>query len=173
MKFPRFTCPTKRSRKYTQASQLVLVIRTSTQVPFHVRRMVAPLLGLSVKDIRIIKPRIGGGFGAKQEMLIEDIVGHLTLVTGHPVRLELNRQEEFMSSRTRHPQTITYKTGVNDDGVLVSQSMRLIGNSGAYGTHALTVQQVSGLRGLSSAARSISLMARRKRGSGSFPVFSR
>ncbi len=127
-----------------------LVIRTSTQVPFHVRRMVAPLLGLSVKDIRIIKPRIGGGFGAKQEMLIEDIVGHLTLATGHPVRLELNRQEEFMSSRTRHPQTITYKTGVNDDGVLVSQSMRLIGNSGAYGTHALTVQQVSGLRGLSS-----------------------
>jgi putative selenate reductase molybdopterin-binding subunit len=127
-----------------------LVIRTSTQVPFHVRRMVAPLLGLPVKDIRVIKPRIGGGFGAKQEMLIEDVVGHLALATGHPVRLELNREEEFMSSRTRHPQTITYKTGVNNDGVLVSQSMRLVGNTGAYGTHALTVQQVSGLRGLSS-----------------------
>ena len=51
-----------------------LVLRTSTQVPFHVRRMVAPLLGLPVKRIRVIKPRIGGGFGAKQEMLIEDIV---------------------------------------------------------------------------------------------------
>ncbi|MBT8217169.1 MAG: molybdopterin-dependent oxidoreductase [Acidimicrobiia bacterium] len=127
-----------------------LVIRTSTQVPFHVRRMVAPLLGLAVKDIRVIKPRIGGGFGAKQEMLIEDIVGHLVLATGHPVRLELTRAEEFMSSRTRHPQTITYKTGVNDDGVLVAQSMRLIGNTGPYATHALTVQQVSGLRGLSS-----------------------
>ena len=127
-----------------------LVIRTSTQVPFHVRRMVAPLLGLPVKHIRVIKPRIGGGFGAKQEMLIEDVVGHLTLTTGRPVRLELNRAEEFMSSRTRHPQTITYKTGVSNDGVLVSQSMRLIGNTGAYGTHALTVQQVSGLRGLSS-----------------------
>ena len=127
-----------------------LVIRTSTQVPFHVRRMVAPLLGLAVKDIRVIKPRIGGGFGAKQEMLIEDIVGHLVLATGHPVRLELTRAEEFVSSRTRHPQTITYKTGVNDDGVLVAQSMRLIGNTGPYATHALTVQQVSGLRGLSS-----------------------
>ena len=126
------------------------MIRTSTQVPFHVRRMVAPLLGLSVKDIRVIKPRIGGGFGAKQEMLIEDIVGHLALVTGHPVRLELNREEEFMSSRTRHPQTITYKTGVNNDGMLVSQSMRIVGNTGAYGTHGLTVQMVSGLRGLSS-----------------------
>ncbi|KAA3656925.1 MAG: xanthine dehydrogenase, partial [Chloroflexi bacterium] len=54
-----------------------LVLRTSTQVPFHVRRMVAPLLGLSVRRIRVIKPRIGGGFGVKQEMLIEDIVGHL------------------------------------------------------------------------------------------------
>ncbi len=127
-----------------------LVLRTSTQVPFHVRRMVAPLLDLPVKRIRVIKPRIGGGFGAKQEMLIEDVVGHLVIATGRPVRLELTREEEFRSSRTRHPQTITYKSGVNNDGVLVSQEMRIVGNTGAYGTHALTVQQVSGLRGLSS-----------------------
>jgi putative selenate reductase molybdopterin-binding subunit len=51
-----------------------MVIRTSTQVPFHVRRMIAPLIGLPVKRIRVIKPRIGGGFGGKQEMLIEDLV---------------------------------------------------------------------------------------------------
>jgi putative selenate reductase molybdopterin-binding subunit len=127
-----------------------LVIRTSTQVPFHVRRMVAPLLNLPVSRIRVIKPRIGGGFGAKQEMLIEDIVGHLTIATGRPVRLELTRSEEFRSSRTRHPQTITYKTGVMKDGTLHSMEMRLIGNTGAYGTHGLTVQTVSGLRGLSS-----------------------
>jgi putative selenate reductase molybdopterin-binding subunit len=127
-----------------------MVIRTSTQVPFHVRRMVAPLLGMPVRDIRIVKPRIGGGFGVKQEMLIEDIVGHLALATGRPVRLELNRQEEFVSSRTRHPQTITFKTGVNSDGTLVAQRMRVVGNTGPYGTHGLTVQQVSGLRGLSS-----------------------
>ncbi len=127
-----------------------LVIRTSTQVPFHVRRMVAPLLGLPVRRIRVIKPRIGGGFGVKQEMLIEDIVGHLTLATGKPVRMELTRAEEFMSSRTRHPQTITYKTGVNKDGMLVAQEMRVVANTGAYGTHGLTVQTVTGLRGLSS-----------------------
>jgi putative selenate reductase molybdopterin-binding subunit len=126
-----------------------LVIRTSTQVPFHVRRMVAPLLGLPVKRIRVIKPRIGGGFGVKQEMLIEDIVGHLTVITGKPVRLELNRAEEFMSSRTRHPQTITFKTGVNNTGKLVAQKMSVIGNTGAYATHGLTVQIVTGLRGLS------------------------
>ncbi len=127
-----------------------LVIRTSTQVPFHVRRMVAPLLDMPVRDIRIVKPRIGGGFGVKQEMLIEDIVGHLALVTGKPVRLELNRQEEFASSRTRHPQTITFTTGVDKDGTLVAQRMRTVANTGPYGTHALTVQMVSGLRGLSS-----------------------
>lgn len=126
-----------------------LVIRTSTQVPFHVRRMVAPLLGIPVRRIRVIKPRIGGGFGAKQEMLIEDIVGHLTIKTGRPVRLELNREEEFVSSRTRHPQTITYKSGVTRDGKLVAQKMTILGNTGPYATHGLTVQTVSGLRGLS------------------------
>lgn len=127
-----------------------LVIRTSTQVPFHVRRMVAPLLGLPVSRIRVIKPRIGGGFGVKQEMLIEDIVGHLTLATNRPVRLELTRAEEFRSSRTRHPETITYKSGVSADGILQSVEMRVVGNTGAYGTHGLTVLTVSGLRGLSS-----------------------
>jgi putative selenate reductase molybdopterin-binding subunit len=127
-----------------------LVIRTSTQVPFHVRRMVAPLLGLPVRRIRVIKPRIGGGFGVKQEMLIEDIVGHLTIATGRPVRLELTRSEEFQSSRTRHPETITYRTGVMADGTLHSMEMRVLGNTGAYGTHGLTVLTVSGLRGLSS-----------------------
>ena len=127
-----------------------LVIRTSTQVPFHVRRMVAPLLGLPVRRIRVIKPRIGGGFGVKQEMLLEDIVGHLTIATGRPVRLELTRSEEFRSSRTRHPQTITWKTGVMADGTLHSMRMTVIGNTGAYGTHGLTVQTVTGLRGLSS-----------------------
>lgn len=126
-----------------------LVLRTSTQVPFHVRRMVAPLLDLPVKRIRVIKPRIGGGFGAKQEMLIEDIVGHLVLATHRPVRLELTREEEFMCSRSRHPQTIHYKTGVNKDGMLVAQQMTVIGNTGAYATHGLTVQTVTGLRGLS------------------------
>jgi putative selenate reductase molybdopterin-binding subunit len=127
-----------------------MVIRTSTQVPFHVRRMVAPLLGLAVKQIRIIKPRIGGGFGVKQEMLIEDIVGHLTMATGRPVRYELTREEEFVSSRTRHPQTIAYRTGIDAGGRVVAQDMKVVANTGAYGTHGLTVQMVSGLRGLSS-----------------------
>jgi putative selenate reductase molybdopterin-binding subunit len=126
-----------------------LVIRTSTQVPFHVRRMVAPLLGLPMKRIRVLKPRIGGGFGGKQEMLIEDLCAHLTLATGRPVRFEYTREQEFISARSRHPQTIRFRTGVDAAGKMVAAEMHIVANTGAYGTHGLTVQMVSGFRGLS------------------------
>jgi putative selenate reductase molybdopterin-binding subunit len=126
-----------------------LVVRTSTQVPFHVRRMLSPLLGLPVKRIRVIKPRIGGGFGGKQEMLIEDLCAHLTLATNRPVRFEYTRALEFTSARSRHPQTITYRAGVMNDGSLRALEMKIVEDTGAYGTHGLTVCTVSGLRGLS------------------------
>jgi putative selenate reductase molybdopterin-binding subunit len=126
-----------------------LVIRTSTQVPFHVRRMVAPLLDLPLRKIRVVKPRIGGGFGAKQEMLIEDLCGHLTVATGRPVRFELTRAQEFTSSRSRHPQILRYRSGVDETGKLVGMDLHVIADTGAYGTHGLTVQMVTGFRGLS------------------------
>ncbi len=126
-----------------------LVVRTSTQVPFHVRRMLAPLIGLPVKRIRVIKPRLGGGFGGKQEMLIEDLCAHLTLVTGRPVRLETTRSQQFTSARSRHPEILRYKTGVRKDGTLTAMELRMVADSGAYGTHGLTVPTVSGFRGLS------------------------
>ncbi|MBI5566123.1 MAG: molybdopterin-dependent oxidoreductase [Chloroflexi bacterium] len=116
-----------------------LVIRTSTQVPFHVRRILAPVLGLSAKRIRVIKPRIGGGFGGKQEVLIEDVAAHLTIATGRPVRFEYTRGEEFYASRSRHPMRIKLKTGVTNDGKLTANSMYALSDTGAYGCHALTV----------------------------------
>jgi len=125
-----------------------LVVRTSTQVPFHVRRIIAPLLGIPVRRIRVIKPRIGGGFGGKQEILIEDLCGMLTLRTGRPVRLEYTREEELTAARTRHPQIVTVKSGVKD-GRFTAIEMRVLENSGAYGTHALTVMSVTGNRALS------------------------
>jgi putative selenate reductase molybdopterin-binding subunit len=126
-----------------------LVVRTSTQVPFHVRRMLAPLTGLPVKRIRVIKPRVGGAFGGKQEMLLEDLCAHLTIATGRPVRMEWTRAMEFTSARSRHPQIIRFKTGVKKDGTITGMEMTVLGNTGAYGTHGLTVQTVTGLRGLS------------------------
>ena len=91
-----------------------LVVRSSTQVPFHVRRIIAPLIGLPEKRIRVIKPRIGGGFGGKQEVLLEDMCAMLTLRTGRPVRLELTRSQEFTSGRSRHRQVLRYRLGVKD-----------------------------------------------------------
>jgi putative selenate reductase molybdopterin-binding subunit len=116
-----------------------LVIRTSTQVPFHVRRQLAPVINLPPKRIRVIKPRIGGGFGGKQEVLIEDVAAHLTIATGRPVRFEYSRAEEFFASRSRHPMRITMKTGVTKDGVITANEMRVLSDTGAYGCHALTV----------------------------------
>ncbi len=116
-----------------------LMIRTSTQVPFHVRRILAPVLGLPEKRIRVIKPRIGGGFGVKQEILLEDICAHLTIVTGRPVRMEYTRAEEFFASRTRHPMYATLKTGVQKDGTIIANAMYLLSDTGGSGTHAMTV----------------------------------
>ncbi len=116
-----------------------LVIRTSTQVPFHARRILAPVLGLPAKRIRVIKPRIGGGFGGKQEVLIEDVAAHLTIATGRPVKFEYTREEEFTSARSRHPMQIHMKTGVLRDGTITANEMRCLSDTGAYGCHALTV----------------------------------
>jgi len=125
-----------------------LVVRTSTQVPFHVRRIIAPLLGLPARRIRVVKPRIGGGFGVKQEVLIEDICAHLTKATGRPVRLEYTRCEEFRSSRSRHAQTLWLRTGARADGTLTAIDLRVISNTGAYGGHARTVMGNTGFRAL-------------------------
>ncbi len=121
-----------------------LVIRTSTQVPFHVRRIVSRALNIPVKNIRVIKPRIGGGFGGKQEILIEDICSALTLKTKKAVRLFYTRKEEFISSRTRHPQIIKLKTGIKKDGSICAIDLDIIMNTGAYGSHGLTVLCNSG-----------------------------
>jgi len=116
-----------------------LVIRTSTQVPFHVRRMLAPVLGLPVKRIRVIKPRIGGGFGGKQEVLMEDVAAHLTIATKLPVIYEYTREEEFIAARSRHPMRIKMKTGVKKDGTITANEMYALSDTGANGAHALTV----------------------------------
>ncbi len=115
-----------------------LRLTTSTQVPFHVRRIIAAALEWPVSRLHVVKPRIGGGFGAKQEVLIEDVAALLAVRTGRPVFFELSRAEEF-TSRTRHPMVIRLKTGAKRDGSLTAVDLNVLSNTGAYGTHALTV----------------------------------
>ena len=123
-------------------------LRSSTQVPFHVRRVLAPVLGLPVKRIRVIKPRIGGGFGGKQEILIEDVAAHLTIATGRPVCYEYTREEEFTAARSRHPMKVHLKTGVKKDGTITANEMYALSDTGAYGCHGLTVTGNTGHKGM-------------------------
>ena len=126
-----------------------LVVRTGTQAPFHMRRVLAPILGLPVGRIRVIKPRMGGGFGGKMDVILEDLCAHLTIRTGRPVRFEFNREQEFTSTRSRHPATITYRAGVDGMGNLKALEMTLVENTGAYGVQGMTVANLIGARGLS------------------------
>lgn len=125
-----------------------LIVRTSTQVPFHVRRILSKILEFPMKKIRVIKPRVGGGFGAKQELLIEDICSLMTIRTKRPVRMELTRKEEFVSSRLRHPSKIWIKLGVDKEGKLTTIDLRVLLNNGGYGTHGPTVLFNSGSKTL-------------------------
>ncbi len=120
-----------------------LVIHTSTQVPFHARRITAKVLEIPVKEVRIVKPRIGGGFGGKQEVLLEPLVGLVTWKTRRPARLTLSRKEVFTSARTRHPMRVRLKTGFLRDGTIHAMEMENLMTSGGYGPHAMTVLTVS------------------------------
>ncbi len=125
-----------------------LVLYTATQVPWHVRRIVARVLDQPIHRIRVIKPRIGGGFGAKQEVILEPAAALATLRTGRPVLAEMSREEEFVASRTRHPMRVRVALGAGDDGVLHAVDMEVLSNTGAYGTHGLTVLSNAGSKTL-------------------------
>lgn len=126
-----------------------LIIRTATQVPFHVRRIVAEVLDFPIRKIRVIKPRVGGAFGGKQEILNEEICAAVTLNTGRPTRIEFTRKEEFYAARARHPQRIKLKIGLNKEYQIQAIDMDILENTGAYGAHALTVMSVTAQKTLS------------------------
>ncbi|EMA43191.1 xanthine dehydrogenase family protein molybdopterin-binding subunit [Halococcus saccharolyticus] len=121
---------------------------TATQVPFHTRRQLAHLFDVPIRDIRVTKPRVGAGFGAKQEMAIEPIAFALHRKAGVPVKLEMTRQEEFTALRFRHPTELKFRTAVDDDGDLAAMDLDARENSGAYGTHGMTVAGNIGTKAL-------------------------
>ncbi len=114
----------------------VLTVRSSTQVPFLTRRTLADLFGLASDKVRVFCERVGGGFGGKQEMFVEDILALAALKTGRPVKLELTREEQFISTSTRHPMRVTVRAGADKDGKLTALQLDVLSNTGAYGNHA-------------------------------------
>jgi putative selenate reductase molybdopterin-binding subunit len=126
-----------------------LNIESATQVPFHVRRVVGRLLDMPVSQIRARKPRIGGGFGGKQEILGEELCALATQRSGRPVRLRYTREEELIAARGRHPQRVRFRAGLDEDHKIQALEMDILENTGANGAHALTVLSVSAQKGLS------------------------
>lgn len=116
-----------------------LNVRSSTQVPFLTRDELARVFGLPQDKVRVFCERVGGGFGAKQEMLTEDIVALAALKTGKPVKLEFTREEQFTGATTRHPMKVSVKIGAKRDGTLTAMQMHVVSNTGAYGNHSLPV----------------------------------
>jgi putative selenate reductase molybdopterin-binding subunit len=116
-----------------------LVLHASTQVPWHVRRIVAGVVGIPENKVRVIKERVGGGFGAKQDIVVEDVAGYLAWKTGRGVFFRYSRSEEFAASRTRHLMEVTVKLGAKKDGKLTAVLMKLDADTGPYGQHCLTV----------------------------------
>jgi len=121
-----------------------LVVRSSTQVPFHCQRLLSQLFDLPKDKVRVFKAKIGGGFGNKQEILTEDLCTLATLRTGHPVQWELTRNEEFTATNSRHAMQIHLKIGVKRDGTLTAMEMTAIANTGAYGNHGTQVIFLTG-----------------------------
>lgn len=113
-----------------------LVVRTSTQVPFLVRDELARVLGLERDRVRVLAARVGGGFGGKQEMLVEDVVGLAVLRLRRPVQLDLSREEQFTITPCRHPMRVAVELGAGPDGVLTAMKVDVLTDTGAYGNHA-------------------------------------
>jgi putative selenate reductase molybdopterin-binding subunit len=124
---------------YTRMDGDRLVIHASTQVPWHLRRIVAGIVGIREHRIRVIKERVGGGYGSKQDILLEDVCAWATLQTGRSVFYKYTREEEFIAATTRHPFRVTVKMGARRDGTITAIRMSADADTGAYGNHALTV----------------------------------
>jgi putative selenate reductase molybdopterin-binding subunit len=112
-----------------------LTLRSSTQTPFLTRRALCSLFDLPLERVRVLCERVGGGFGGKQEMLVEDIVALAVLRTGRPVRLEFTREEQFIGAPSRHPMRVGVTLGATRDGILTAIRLRVVANTGAYGNH--------------------------------------
>lgn len=124
------------------AGRLVLI--SSTQIPFHVRRKLARSLNIPASKIRVIKPRIGGGFGGKQTVAVEPFVAAITLKTGKPALLVYDRKETFCSTTSRHAMRLTVRLGADRDGFIRVVDIQGLSDTGAYGEHASTVFSVVG-----------------------------
>ena len=121
-----------------------LNIVSSTQIVFHVRRIIANALGIPKSRIRVTKPRIGGGFGAKQTSVSEVYPSFVTWKTGKPAKIIFTREESMTASSPRHAMELHVRMGADRDGKLRAIDVYTLSNTGAYGEHGPTTVGLSG-----------------------------
>ena len=121
-----------------------LHILSSTQIVFHVRRILSRALGLPMSRIRVEKPRIGGGFGAKQTAVCEMYPAFVTLKTGRPSKLVYTREEAQIAGSPRHEMQVRVRLGADCEGHIRAIDMYTLSNTGAYGEHGPTTVGLSG-----------------------------
>lgn len=119
-----------------------LVTMSSTQIPFHVRRHLSRALRIPQSKIRVIKPRIGGGFGGKQTAAVEIFTALVTWKTGKACKLIYDRKETFTCTTTRHAMKLKVKIGATNDGSIKVVDIEALSDTGAYGEHGSTVLSV-------------------------------
>ena len=126
-----------------------LTVVSSTQVPFHCRRILSNALEIPKSQIRVIKPRIGGGFGAKQSVVSEIFPALVTMKTGRAASLIYTRQESMTNGSPRHEMQMTVRIGADRDGTIRVIDLYALSNAGAYGDHGPTTIGLVGHKALS------------------------
>ncbi len=134
---------TFRTYTYLDVYQRLNVI-SSTQITFHVRRILANALNIPKSQIRVVKPRIGGGFGAKQTAVSEIYPAIVTMKTKKPAKIIFSRYESQIASSPRHEMEIKVRVGANKDGKIRVVDLYTLSNTGAYGEHGPTTVGLSG-----------------------------
>ncbi|WP_443770049.1 xanthine dehydrogenase family protein molybdopterin-binding subunit [Anaerostipes sp.] len=125
-----------------------LVVFSSTQIVYHVRRIIANALGIPKHKVRALKPRIGGGFGAKQTVVTEIFPAFVTWMTKKPSKIIYTREESQIAGSPRHEMEVTVKIGANKDGTLRAFDLYNLSNTGAYGDHGPTTAGLTGHKSL-------------------------
>ena len=132
-------------RTYTELDRYGrLHVISSTQIVFHVRRILSRALEIPKSKIRVEKPRIGGGFGAKQTAVSEVYPAFVTLKTGRPAQLIFTREESQIAGSPRHEMEVRVRLGADKDGHIRGLDLYTLSNSGAYGEHGPTTVGLSG-----------------------------
>ena len=121
-----------------------LNVVASTQIPFHIRRILANDLGIPKSAVRVVKPRIGGGFGAKQTGVAEIYPAIVTMKTGRPAKMIYTRYESMIAASPRHEMEVTVRMGLSKEGKVRAVDMYTLSNTGAYGEHGPTTVGLSG-----------------------------